>query len=66
MTDATCICTAELCDHPSGKRCGKAVTVKVKTAVALGGSKFSPENETGICEDCWSKIRLNLPWLFSP
>ena len=38
------------------ERCGKAVVTKLKTLIALGGSRFSQESETGICEECWKAI----------
>jgi hypothetical protein len=64
MGEVRCVCMAEFCDHGPGERCGKEVTVKLKTKVALDGMQFSPEVETGICEDCWNSTRDNIPWLF--
>ena len=65
MAEAKCICTADFCGHRPGERCGKSVTVILKTRIALGKSIFGGEHETGICEDCWATIKRNLPWLSS-
>jgi hypothetical protein len=64
MEEVKCVCTADFCGHPPSERCGKPVTVTVKTAVALGQSIFGCEHESGICEVCWAAIKRNLPWLF--
>jgi hypothetical protein len=64
MSSVPCVCTSDLCEHEAGQRCGEPVTVKVKCAVALGGSKFSDEFEAGICENCWGTITRHYPELF--
>ncbi len=64
MATVACVCISEFCNHKSGERCGKPVRVRLKSSVALGESRFSPEVETGICEECWATMRKLLPWLF--
>jgi hypothetical protein len=65
IVEVPCICTSEFCEHTPGQKCGKEVKVRLKVAVALGESKFTPEIETGVCEDCWKSIVEAYPQLFS-
>ena len=57
MPDVPCRCTDETCGHPNGERCGKAITVKLKASAMLKGEAFAPEYETGVCEECWVRVR---------
>jgi hypothetical protein len=57
MADVPCRCTDEVCGHPTGKQCGKPVTVKLRASIMLEAGKFTPEYETGICEECWARVR---------
>jgi hypothetical protein len=45
--------------------CGKPVSVKVQTSVAIGPSTFTKFKEAGICEDCYAKGKEAIPWAFS-
>jgi hypothetical protein len=56
MPDVLCRCTDEDCDHED-EECGKPVTVKLKASVMIGPDRFGPEFETGICEECWKRLR---------
>ena len=57
MTDVACKCTNEVCGHPDGRQCGKPVTVKLRASMMLEAGTFTPEYETGICEECWEKVK---------
>jgi hypothetical protein len=57
MADVPCRCADEACGHANGERCGKPITVKLKASVMLEPEKFTPEFETGVCDDCWERIR---------
>jgi hypothetical protein len=57
MLDVPCRCTDGACGHPNAEQCGKPVTVKLKASIMLAPGKFTPEFETGICEECWAKVK---------
>lgn len=58
MPDVPCKCTDEACGHENGVPCGKAITVKLKASVMIEAEEFTPEFETGVCEECWERIRV--------
>ncbi len=58
MADVPCRCTDEACGHHSGQPCGRPVTVTLKASVMLEPETFTPEFETGVCEECWDRIRV--------
>lgn len=58
MADVPCRCTDEACGHDSGEQCGKPVTVTLKASMMLEPEAFTPEFETGVCEECWEQIRV--------
>jgi hypothetical protein len=51
---ATCICTADLCGHPNGQRCGKPVEKPVGYIVNGG---HGSEHPVGLCEECWERVK---------
>jgi hypothetical protein len=57
MADVPCRCTDEDCGHPDGERCGRPITVKLKASMMVGAAEFTRELETGICEECWERVR---------
>ena len=66
MAAIPCMCTSALCGHKPGEACGKPVKIALKTSFALDEfmTKFSPEVERGVCEECWTRITKQLSWLF--
>jgi hypothetical protein len=64
VEDTPCACSSSFClAHSPEERCGKPVTVRLKSSFALGESRFSEEREPGICEECWRAITEQFPWL---
>ena len=64
MEEPACVCSAWYCEHPDGV-CGKPISVKVQTSVAIGPSTFTKLKEVGICEVCYAKYKEAIPWVFS-
>jgi hypothetical protein len=56
MPDVPCRCTDDDCGHPNAEPCRKPISVRLKASIMLETSKFT-ESETGICEECWERIK---------
>jgi hypothetical protein len=56
MSQVTCMCVHEICNHPPGERCGNPVPKPFKISYLIGEGKYSPEIEIGLCEVCWNRV----------